>query len=465
MQSKMKPDLQTDALCLMGKFVEGISHLEDKTRQGYRKAILSFITFLEEGSTGKPFPQAIKQETIVGWLKKVTEIHSTDTVLPQARIVARFLSFLESSGVLQQNPLGVLQRQYPKQGLTAIVLALLSVSPNESLEALTSAPPFTSPLGVCMQKFIALGRAQGKVYRVEEETLCCFDRFLQSLQPPPHHLSDTVMRKWLALYSSAQPGTRYINFGIVRRFCFYLRRFDPSAYVPHQSLAPPPPPPFLPYIYSRSEIVALLKAARQLKPSALSPIRPQAFYLLIALLYTTGMRLSEVLKLELRDIDWKQQALHIRKTKFFKSRHLPLSTSMMKQLESYLQLRKGSGAPSTPVSPLLQNPHRLGPYSKSVVRTTFHQLLQRAGVTWAQDRSRPRIHDLRHSMAVHRLEDWYRQGADVQSNLRLLSTYLGHANLAGTKTYLTMTTELLQLASQRFQRFYTVKSSAEGDYQ
>ena len=79
MQSKMKPDLQTDALCLMEKFVAGISHLEDKTRQGYRKAVLSFISFLGEGSAGRPFPQTIKQETIVGWLKKVTEIHCTDS--------------------------------------------------------------------------------------------------------------------------------------------------------------------------------------------------------------------------------------------------------------------------------------------------------------------------------------------------------------------------------------------------
>ena len=463
MQSKMKTDLETDALCLMDKFVDGISHLQDKSRQSYRKAILSFITFLGEDSAGKPFPETVKQETIVGWLKQVAETYCMDTVLPQARIVARFLSFLESSGVLQQNPLGLLRKRYPKQGLKGIVLAMMASSPKESLEALTSPPRFTSPLGACMQKFITLGRSQGKVYRVEEETLCRFDRFLRSLQPPPQNLSDAVVSKWLALYSNTRPGTRYINFGIVQRFCLYLRRFDPSAYVPHPSLAPPTPPPFFPYIYSRTEVVALLKAARQLKPSALSPIRPQTFYLLISLLYTTGMRLGEALKLELRDIDQKQQVLHIRKTKFFKSRLVPLSASMMKQLESYLQLRRRSGAPIDPGSPLLQNPHRKGPYSKSAVRGTFHNLLQRAGLMWAQDRSRPRIHDLRHSMAVHRLEDWYRQGVDVQSNLRLLSTYLGHVNLASTQPYLTMTTELLQQASQRFQRFFTFKSSAEGD--
>lgn len=465
MPSEMRTDLETDTLSSwVERFTNGIAHLEQKTRQGYRKTILSFVSFLVEGSPEKPLSQTITQEAIVGWLKKLADTYCTDTVLPQAGIVARFLSFLESSGVLRQNPLGPLKNQFPKQGLTGIILALMGTSPTESLEALRSPPRFTSPLGACLQQFVALGRSQGKAYRVEEETLCRLDRFLTSLQPPPQQLSDAVLRQWLALCANTRLGTRCINFGIVRRFCLYLRRFDPSAYVPHPSLAPSRPPPFLPYIYSRTEVAALLKAAHRLKPSTLSPLRPRAFYLLISLLYTTGMRLSEALNLELCDIDRRGQALHIRKTKFSKSRLIPLSATMMGELERYLELRTRSGAPEEPACPLLHNPHRNRAYSKSAVRTTFHQLLQGAGVKWPQDRSRPRIHDLRHSMAVHRLEDWYRQGVDVQSNLRLLSTYLGHVNLASTQSYLTMTTELLQQASQRFQRFLTLKSSTEGEH-
>jgi len=463
MWSKIRTELKTDALSWVENFTNGIAHLEQKTRQSYRKTVLSFASFLTNVSPEKPLQETITQETIVGWLKQLADTYCIDTIFPQARIVARFLSYLESTGVLRQNSLGLLKKQFPKRGLTGVVLALMSPSPKASLEALSSPPRFTSPLGTFMQQFIALGRSQGKTFRVEEETLCLFDRFLTSLRPPPHQLSDAVLRRWLALCADARPGTRCINFAIARRFCLYLRRFDPSAYVPNLSLAPSRPPPFLPYIYSRTEVAALLKAALQLKPSALSPIRPQAFYLLISLLYTTGMRLSESLKLELGDIDRRQQTLHIRKTKFYKSRLIPLSASMMKQLECYLELRKRSGAPNDPGSPLLHNLHRKGPYSKSAVRATFYHLLQRAGIKWPQDRSRPRIHDLRHSMAVHRLENWYRKGVDVQSNLRLLSTYLGHVNLASTQPYLTMTTELLQQASQRFQRFTAFKSSTEGE--
>jgi len=65
----------------------------------------------------------------------------------------------------------------------------------------------------------------------------------------------------------------------------------------------------------------------------------------------------------------------------------------------------------------------------------------------------PRLHDMRHSFAVHRLISWYRQGADVQRLLPQLATYLGHVHIAATQRYLTMTPELLREASQRFERY------------
>ena len=81
-------------------------------------------------------------------------------------------------------------------------------------------------------------------------------------------------------------------------------------------------------------------------------------------------------------------------------------------------------------------------------------MVQKAG------RHSPRLHDLRHSFAVHRLTDWYRQGADVQRLLPVLSTYLGHTDLAGTQVYLSMTPELLQQASSRFERYASGGSDA-----
>jgi len=319
--------------------------------------------------------------------------------------ITRFLSFLKKSGYLNENPLAQLKKEYPREGLKGIVLALTSPSAQKDLQSLKASRRFASPLGLSMQKFLALHRSQGSAYRAEGYILSRFDCFLRSYLNSPPQLSDSILRKWLSLFSRSQPGYRYKNFIVIRHFCLYLRRFDPKAYVPDLFLSPSSPSPSLPHIYSRGEIVALLKEAKRLKPSTYSPRRGEMFYLLIVLLYTTGMRVSEVLSLRLGDIDWKRKALSIRKTKFFKSRLVPLSSSTMRQMEEYLQLRQGSGLPTHPESLIFQNLHRKGPYSKPPIQGPFREMLRHLGLKPTRGYSGPRLHDLRHSFAVHRLEE------------------------------------------------------------
>ncbi len=400
----------------------------------------------------------IKEEAINRWLKGIHERYSLNTVLPRVGTVNRFLSFLEEKGSFEENPLARLRKHYPTKGLKGIILALVGSSPEDSLKKLKSPPRFVSPLGAYMERYLALYRSQGRTYRAEEAILCRFDRFLGSYSdPPPTALSDSVLTQWLGLFAEARPQHRYKTFTVIRQFCVYLRRFHPDAYLPDPSLTPPPPGPFFPHIYSRPEIDALLRAARQLEASASSPLRPHIFYLLIMLLYTTGMRLGEALRLRLGDIDWKNQSRFIRQTKFFKSRLVPLSSSVMKKLEDYLRLHQRSKASMSPDSFIFQNPHQKGPYSNSAIQEPFRRMLKRLGLKLTQGHRGPHIHDLRHTFAVHRLEEWYQRGCDVQSRIGLLSTYLGHVGIASTQRYLTMTTELLQQASQRFNQYFSQK--------
>jgi integrase/recombinase XerD len=395
MDTTIQMNPQQQLLSLIEQFVTGIFHLEKRTTQGYRKPLISFITYLKRNSVRLLFPMIIGQETIKGWIAELRTQYGRGTVVPWVQTLARFLAFLENKGYLLEDPLNQLQKQYPKRGLTGIVLAFEDPSFPKSLQTLKPFAQFTSTLGQHMQDFITLGRSQGKIYRNEEEVLCRFDRFLNSYTPPPQQLTEPMVQKWLSLFPASHSANRYINFGIVRRFCLYLRRFDSFAYVPDPSLSPPPPPS-TPYIYSRSQIKALLEAALQLKPSTLSPLRPQTYHMLILLLYTTGMRLGEALKLELGDIAWESESLYIRKTKFFKSRLVPLSPSMMKALKDYLNLRERFALPTTPQSPLFQNPHRRSHYSKSATETTFRKLLENIGLKPNTGHTRPRIHDLRH---------------------------------------------------------------------
>ena len=462
MENKMKNEWGAHILSWIERFVAQIPHLQKVTRQKYRRILLTFVAYVERISGKKKcLPIRIERKIIAGFLKEMRAHYSLYTVLSRVGIIDNFLSFLRKSGGLQKNPLTCLQKQFPSKGLKGIILALTGPSPQKSLRALKVPPEFASPLGANMKQFIALHQTQGRIYQSEVHIFRRFDRFLRSYSDPPRQLSDSILQRWLGLFSRAHSGHRYKIFKVIRRFCLYLRRLDPEAYVPDSSLGPSPPPPFFPHIYSRSELVALLKAARQLKPSGYSPLRPQTLYLLILLLYTTGMRLGEALKLQLADIDWKNRALHLRETKFFKSRLVPLSPSMMKEVEVYLQLRQRSGAPTNPQSFLFQNPHHKGPYSNSAIGEPFRRMVKRLGLPPTQGHSGPRLHDLRHTFAVHRLEDWYRRGVDVQSKLGLLSTYLGHVGIASTQRYLTMTTELLQQASQRFNQYFTSLNKEE----
>ena len=455
MKNKMKNNLEPELLSFVEQFVMGAFRLRQETRHCYRQTLFTFLTYLKTISQPKSCLLAtIDQRTIVRYLKELRIAHSLKTVLPRARIITRFLSFLRKSGYLRENPLAQLKKEYPRKGLKGIVVALTGPSSQKDLQSLKAPLRFASPLGPSMQKFITLHRSQGSVYRAEECILSRFDRFLRSYSNPPRQLSDSILRKWLDLFSISRPEHRYKNFVVIRRFCLYLRRFDPKVYVPDSFFSPSPPSPFLPYIYSRGEIAALLKEAKRLKSSIYSPRRGEMFYFLIALLYTTGMRLSEVLNLKLGDIDWKGKALLIRETKFFKSRLVPLSSSTMRQMEKYLQLRQGSGLPTHPESLIFQNLHRKGPYSKSAIEGPFREMLRCLGLRPPRGRRGPRLHDLRHSFAVHRLEEWYRRGEDIQSKLGLLSTYLGHANIASTQRYLTMTTEVLEHASKRFNQYF-----------
>jgi len=90
-------------------------------------------------------------------------------------------------------------------------------------------------------------------------------------------------------------------------------------------------------------------------------------------------------------------------------------------------------------------------------------MLQCLGLKPPRGYSGPRLHDLRATFAVHRLEEWYRQGVDVQSRLGSLSTYLGHINIASTQRYLPMTAELLQQASQRFKKYFKKQEGEKKD--
>jgi len=210
----------------------------------------------------------------------------------------------------------------------------------------------------------------------------------------------------------------------------------------------------LPHIYSRDELRRLLDPTTvEISRRGAVQLDAVTFRTLLLLLYGAGLRFGEATRLTLADVDLPEAVLTIRSTKFYKSRLVPIGPQLAEVLNAYTALRLRGGLAQGQDSFLLAN--RDGTQlASSTVQEAFDALRRIAGVhDTVGGRRVPRLHDLRHSFAVHSLTAWYRQGADVQRLLPMLSTYLGHADLEGTKVYLSMTPELLQQASMRFARY------------
>ena len=215
---------------------------------------------------------------------------------------------------------------------------------------------------------------------------------------------------------------------------------------------PKRPPTVVPYIYSREELRRLLDAIPlfQRFPSRMEAPTLRAMLLL---LYGAGLRRGEVIDLSVADVDLPNALLTIRNTKFFKSRLVPISHDLTKELSDYARWRAATH-PTVGVGGYFFVGRHGAAISRGTLDAAFRRLREYAGVRRSDGgRFQPRLHDLRHTFAVHRLTAWYRQGADVQRLVYHLSVYLGHAHLSDTQVYLTMTPELLQQAGTFFERY------------
>jgi integrase/recombinase XerD len=264
-------------------------------------------------------------------------------------------------------------------------------------------------------------------------------------------LNTRGFENWLAGIKNLHPNTRRKYYQMARLFCLYRRRSEPRCFVPSADGAAKPQPYVTPVIVEPDQIARMLALASKLPRTVNSPLRPEAMRLAVALLYTCGLRLGELLRLTMGDVEENDTVLRIRESKFHKSRLVPLSQTATGELRSYLLQRRKKFAVH-PHTPLLCTRHcaPLRPYSAPGFHCAFRLLFKAAAVCDDQGKL-PRIHDLRHTFAVQALIRWYKEGADVQSNLPKLALYMGHVSIESSAYYLHWVPALRSLASQRFE--------------
>ena len=396
-------------------------------------------------------PEMLSREVIQKWLCDIRpRLGTLRRLFEYARLVDRFLDWMVSTGSLLNNPLAQMRKQYGQRAARPIVRALLSPNPAEALEALSPLPRFGSFLGAAIRDHVTLMKSMGYRYQTDEANLLRFDRFLQSRPDLSGQPLKVLVREWTK--ASLAPSHALLCQGVGRTMSKALNRLDPTfevlpcdRRVDRQAFQLR----HRPYIYTEDEVRRLLEVARNF-PSPRSPLRPLTLYTMVVLAYCAGLRIGEIVRLNVGDIDFRDGTIDVRDTKFFKARRLPLASSVMSALRHYLVAREQAGAPTEPASGLFWHTQSPGRYSRVQAHTLLVRILRRAGLKPEKGYAGPRIHDLRHAFVGNRMLAWYREGINPQPRLPYLATYLGHKDINSTLVYLTVTQDLLQQASERF---------------
>jgi integrase len=306
----------------------------------------------------------------------------------------------------------------------------------------------TAPGGLrgALADYLRIRRALGYKLTKDERALRNFVEFLEACGA--ERVTTELALDWATLPENAQPASLANRLTMVRQFASYLQTIDSATEVPPSRLLRAGNRRATPYIYTDSEIAALIDAAATLR----YPLLVCTYRTLLGLLAVSGLRVGEAIRLDTSDIDWERGLVIVRDTKFGKTRLVPLHPTTIDALHDYLW-RRGRlypcPEPRTRAVFISAAGTRL---IYNCVNFTFLKLARSAGLRARSPTCRPRAHDLRHTLAVRTVLDAYHTGADVQARLSVLSTYLGHVNPSNTYWYLSAAPELLALAGERLQR-------------
>jgi integrase len=439
------PDMDGAAI---DRYIRQLRLRHPKTPVIYRSELLRFQRFIQEQGE-------LSVKSMIAWLRAHSALWPMHLVVDRACKVNRLMDFLVAEGSLATHPLAELRSRYGRLKLVDIVRALLATDPQSALDALRPLPRFGSFLGPLMQEHIALRRSLGYRYITQAARFAALDRFLQQRPDLTDKTFPMICQAWEATATTTEQ--RWSAELLGRDLARAWSRIDPrvARVSPDRNLRRRiHAERRKPYIYTHQQVRQLLETARTL-PSPRAPLRPLTLYTMLVLAYCAGLRIGELLRLDIGDVSLGDGVITIRQSKFFKSRRLPLTDSAASALRDYLGAREGMGGPSYTAAPLFWRQTREGGgrYARITTSILLVRVLRRAGLKPGCGRRGPRIHDLRHSFVSHRMLAWYRDGINPQAHLPYLATFLGHKDINSTLVYLSSTQEVLRLAGERFRSY------------
>jgi integrase/recombinase XerD len=271
-------------------------------------------------------------------------------------------------------------------------------------------------------------------------------RFIDSLDAAGATVITTEAALSWAQSSAASRAREGQRLSVVRCFASYMEAIDPYTQVPPRDLLSARFNRRVPYLYTPTEVTALMAAARSVSP----PLQAATYETMIGLLAATGMRLGEAVGLSRDDVDVSGQLLVVRCGKNTRSRLVPIHVTTAMALARYG--RRRDQLCSRPKSCGFFVTTRGDRLSRSSIQHAFIRFRHQTGLDTLTRRRTPRLHDLRHTFVVRTLLNWYRAGVDVQAQLPVLSTYLGHVDPNSTYWYFDAAPELMVLVAERLQQ-------------
>jgi integrase len=296
---------------------------------------------------------------------------------------------------------------------------------------------YNSPFQAFIQEVIRQKHSLGYKYDSSARVLYNFDQFCLTYGCTEPVLSKQLVDAWSQKRPNEAQATLRTRAGVVRQLAMYMTRLGAHAYVlPKNTI--PKGPRYIPYIFSNEELAAFFKQVDACHYCAEVPHRHWIMPLLFRMLYGCGLRISETLNLKVRDVDLHAGVLTIMDGKFNKDRLVPMSKELLQQCHAYM---KQVHLFSDPNAYFFPSPNGQA-ITKGNVYKNFRKFLWNARISHGGWGKGPRLHDLRHSYAVHCLKRWVLEGKDLTAYLPILKTYLGHYSFSDTSQYLRLTAEL-----------------------
>jgi integrase len=285
--------------------------------------------------------------------------------------------------------------------------------------------------------FLAFKRSQGYKYQSEEKVLQRFCKFSEHDSLAKPELTRELIVNWTAPREGEARKSRLHRVSCAKQFGQYLRELGNEVCIlPSQKCWDMEA--FTPYIFTHEEISRIFKASDAIKPVAVARNMHKALPELVRLLYSCGLRVSEAVGLRCKDVDLKKGILTVKEAKNRKDRLIPISKSLLTRFREY---RENVIDWVTDEDYFFMAPDRTM-LSPNTVYQRFRRILWDGGISYKGKGNGPRLHDLRHTFAVHTLQRWVESGEDLTAMLPMLSVFMGHASFSATSRYLRLTAEV-----------------------